>query len=169
MAPVWTQGQILALGRHRTVLPSGASLSSREGGDTVGNAGGTWSWGPAHRTEMTETQLGLGDTATNGPARSMNELGCYCSGAANSRYTDSSKSHQKSIHLLFCSAPIPTTAPDRYPIYCSVVSPWINPTQCLGRSCSARAGQGMLWHPLPERCQAQCWGCWEAPWHQVGS
>lgn len=54
---------MLALGRHRTVLPSGASLSSRERGDTVVNAGGTWSWGPAHRTEMTETQLSLGDMA----------------------------------------------------------------------------------------------------------
>lgn len=42
VALVWTQGQMLALGRHRTVLPSGASLSSRERGDTVASAGGTW-------------------------------------------------------------------------------------------------------------------------------
>lgn len=60
--------------------PSGASLSSREGGDTVASAGGTWGWGLAHKTEMTETQLSLGDTATNGAAGSMNELGCYCLG-----------------------------------------------------------------------------------------
>lgn len=36
-----TGSQMLALGRHRTVQPSGACLSSRKGGDTVANAGGT--------------------------------------------------------------------------------------------------------------------------------